>query len=178
MCKMYKTCSFHGLTRNVETALYFIQCKAALYDNTSPTWDIFSLEVSVKTVNVMCCWIILAQKVNSRYRSETLLKQISLQVFLNYCSNILVVGFVYFLSDFSRSKSSNLEAFRKKDLFLKNVRMQRKTVVPESSFEVAECFKKETPAQVFLCKFHKVFKKCFVEAMFCRTYTKVCFWNS
>ena len=123
------------------------------------------------------CWIILPKKVNSRYRSETLLKQISLQVFLNYCSNILVVGFVYFLSDFSRSRSSDLKAFCKKK-FLKDFRIQRKTLVPESSFKVAECFKKETLAQVFLCKFHKIFKKCFVEAMFCRTSTKVCFWNS
>ena len=124
------------------------------------------------------CWIILPKKVNSRYRSETLLKQISLQVFLNYCSNILVVGFVYFLIDFSRSRSSDLKAFCKKQLFLKKFRIQRKTLVPESSFKVAECFKKETLAQVFLCKFHKIFKKCFVEAMFCRTSTKVCFWNS
>ena len=123
-------------------------------------------------------WIILPKKVNSRYRSETLLKQISLQVFLNYCSNILVVGFVYFLIDFSRSRSSDLKAFCKKQLFLKKFRIQRKTLVPESSFKVAECFKKETLAQVFLCKFHKIFKKCFVEAMFCRTSTKVCFWNS
>ena len=121
------------------------------------------------------CWIILPKKVNSRYRSETLLKQISLQVFLNYCSNILVVGFVYFLIDFSRSRSSDLKAFCKKQLFLKKFRIQRKTLVPESSFKVAECFKKETLAQVFLCKFHKIFKKCFVEAMFCRTSTKVCF---
>ena len=123
-------------------------------------------------------WIILPKKVNSRYRSETLLKQISLQVFLNSCSNILVVGFVYFLIDFSRSRSSDLKAFCKKQLFLKKFRIQRKTLVPESSFKVAECFKKETLAQVFLCKFHKIFKKCFVEAMFCRTSTKVCFWNS
>ena len=136
-------CSFHGLTRNVETALYFIHCKAALYDNTSPTWDIFSLECSVKIVNVMCCWIILAKKVKSWSRSETLLKQISLQLFLNYCGNILVIGFVYFLSDFSRSRSSDLKVFCKKNLSLKNVRIQRKTVAPESSFEVAECFKKE-----------------------------------
>ena len=44
--------------------------------------------------------IILPKKVNSEYTSETLLKQISLQVFLNYCTIILVVGFEYFLSDF------------------------------------------------------------------------------
>ena len=43
--------------------------------------------------------IILPKKVNSQYTSETLLKQISLHVFLNYCTNILVVGFEYFLSD-------------------------------------------------------------------------------
>ena len=129
-----------------------------------------------------CCWIILSKKFNSQYRSETLLKQTSWQAIWNYCSNILVVGFVVisqgFLSDFSRSRSSDLKAFCKKSLFLKNFRIQRKTLVPESSFKVAECFKKETLAQVFLCKFHKIFKKCFVEAMFCRTSTKVCFWNS
>ena len=124
------------------------------------------------------CWIILSEKVNSRYRSETLLKQISWQVFLNYCINILVVGLVYFLSHFSRSRSSELKAFCKKSLFLKNFRIQRKTLVPESSFKVAECFKKETLTQVFLFKFHNFFRKCFVEAMFCRTSTKVCFWNS
>ena len=27
----------------------------ALYENTSPTWEIFSQEISVKIVNVMCC---------------------------------------------------------------------------------------------------------------------------
>ena len=126
------------------------------------------------------CWIILPKKVNSWYRSETLLKQISLHMFLNYCTNILVVGFVYFLSNLSRSISSELKTFCKtnKKMFLKDFRIQRKTLVPESSFKVAECFKKETLAQVFLCKFHKTFKKCFVEAMFCRTSTKVCFWNS
>ena len=124
------------------------------------------------------CWMILPKKVNSQYKSETLLKQISFQVFLNYCRNILVVGFVYFLGDFSRNKSSNLRAFWKKKLFLKNFRIERKTLVPESSFKVAECFKIETQAQVFLYKFHLIFKKCFVEAMFRRTCTKVCFWNS
>ena len=121
----------------------------------------------------------LPKNVNSRQRSETLLKQISLHVFLNYCTNILVVVFVYFLSDFSRSISSDLKPFcKKKKMFLKDFRIQRKTLVPESSFKVAECFKKETLAQVFLCKFHKTFKKCFVEAMFCRTSTKICFCNS
>ena len=55
-------------------------------------------------------------------------------------------------------------------MFLKDFRIQRKTLVPGSSFKVAEFFKKETLAQVFLCKFHKFFKKCFVEAMFCRTF--------
>ena len=121
------------------------------------------------------CWIILFEKVNSRYMSETLLKQISLQVFLNYCINILVVGLVYFLSDFSRSRSSNLKAFCKKSLFFKNSKIQRKTLVPESSFEVAECFKKKTLTQALPCKFYTFFRKCFVEAMFCRTSTKVCF---
>ena len=116
-----------------------------------------------------------SKKVNSQYRSETLLKQISLQVFLNYCINILVVGFAYFLSDFSRSRSSDLKAFCKKSLFLDNFRIQRKTLVPESSFKVTECFKKETLTQVFLCKFQKFFRECFVEAMFCRTSKKVCF---
>ena len=123
------------------------------------------------------CWIILPKKVNSRYRSETLLKQISLHMFLNYCTNILVVGFVYFLRNFSRSISSELKAFCKK-MLLKDFRIQKKTLVSESSIKVAGCFKKETLAQVFHCKFHIIFKKRFVEAMFCRTFTKVCFWNS
>ena len=121
-------------------------------------------------------WITLPKKVNSQYSSETLLKQISLHVFLNYCTNILVVGFVYFLSNLSRSISSELKTFCEKKVFLlKDFRIQKKTLLPKSSFKVAECFKKETLAQVFLCKFHKIFKKCFVEAMFCRTSTKVCF---
>ena len=86
-------------------------------------------------------------------------------MFLNYCTNILVVGFVYFLSNLSRSISSELKTFCKtnKKIFLKDFRIQRKTLVPESSFKVAECFKKETLAQVFHCRFHKIFKKCFVE---------------
>ena len=29
--------------------------KTALYDNTSPTWEIFLPEISVKIANVMCC---------------------------------------------------------------------------------------------------------------------------
>ena len=29
--------------------------KTALYDNTSPTWEIFSPEISVKIANVLCC---------------------------------------------------------------------------------------------------------------------------
>ena len=125
------------------------------------------------------CWIILPKKVNSRHRSETLLKQISLHMFLNYCTNILVVGFVYILSNLSRSRSSDLKEFCiKKKIFLKDFRIQRKALVSESSFKVAECFEKETLAQVFLYKFHKTFKKCFIESMFCRTFTKVCFWNS
>ena len=62
-----------------------------------------------------------------------------------------------------------------KEMVLQDFRIQRKTLVPESSFKVAGCFKKETLTQVFLCKFYKIFKKCFVEAMFCRTSTKVCF---
>ena len=122
-------------------------------------------------------WITLPKKVNSQYSSETLLKQISLYVFLNYCTNILVVGFVYFLSDFSRSRSSDLKAFCKKNVF-KRFQNSKENNVPESSFKVAECFKKEALAQVFLCKFYKIFKKCFVEAIFCRTSTNVCFQNS
>ena len=47
------------------------------------------------------------------------LKQISLHVFLKYCTNILVVDFVYFLSDFLRSRSSDANAFfkNKKNVF-------------------------------------------------------------
>ena len=107
----------------------------------------------------------LSKKVNSRYRSETLLKKISLQVPLNYCINILVVGFVYFLNDLSRRRSSDLKAFCKKSLFLKSFKIQRKTLVPESPFKVTESFKKETLTQVFLCKFHNFFRKCFVEPL-------------
>ena len=61
-----------------------------------------------------------------------------------------------------------MKAFSKKAVFFQ-------TLVPESSFKVAECFKRVTLVQVFLCKFLKIFKKCFVEAMFHRTSTKVCF---
>ena len=124
------------------------------------------------------CWIVLPKKLNSWYRSETLLKQISLHMFLNYCINIQVVGFVYFLSNLSGNRKSGLKAFCKKKMFLKDFRIQTKTLVPESSLKVAGCFKKETLEQVFLCKFHIIFKKCFVEAMSYRTSTKVCFWNS
>ena len=116
------------------------------------------------------CWIILPKKVNSQYRSETLLKQISLHMFLNYCTNVLVVGFVYFLRNLSRRISSELKAFCKKKMFLKDFRIQRKTLVSESSIKVAGCFKKETLAQVFYCKFHRIFKKrfvCFVEPHHC-----------
>ena len=82
-------------------------------------------------------------------------------MFLNYCGNILVVDFLYFLKDFSRSSSSGLKHFAKK-MFLKDFRIQKKALVPESSFYVVECFKKETLEKVFVCKFDKMFKKCFV----------------
>ena len=36
---------------NPEIQLHIV--KAALYDNTSPIWEIFSPEISVKIVNVM-----------------------------------------------------------------------------------------------------------------------------
>ena len=141
-------------------------------NNQKQLWE------GVLNIEWKICWIILPKKVNSWYSSETLLKQISLHVFSNYCTNILVVGFVYFLKNFSRSKNSDLKHFAKKKLFLKDFRIERKTLVPESSFKVSECFKKETRAHVFLCKHHKIFKKCFLEAMFCRNYTKVYIWNS
>ena len=38
---------------STETPLYIE--KAALYDNTSPKWEIFSPEISMKILNVMCC---------------------------------------------------------------------------------------------------------------------------
>ena len=56
-------CSFHELTRNVENCFILIlpvanpeilhTGKTALYDNTSPTWEIFSPGISVKIANVM-----------------------------------------------------------------------------------------------------------------------------
>ena len=60
-------CSFHVLARNVETVLIILFLpvanpeillyigKTALYDNTSPTWEIFAPGISVKIVKVMCC---------------------------------------------------------------------------------------------------------------------------
>ena len=72
------------------------------------------------------CWIILPKKVNIQYRSESLLKQISLE------------------------------------MFLKNFRIQKKIPVPESFSKVAGCFQKETLTQVFICKFHKIFKNSYV----------------
>ena len=96
-------------------------------------------------------------------------------MFLNYCTRLLVIGFAYFWKDFSRSRSSDLRHFaKKKKKNLKDFRIQTKTLVPESSFKVAEFFNKETLAQVFLCIFHKIKKKkCFVAAMFCRTFKKI-----
>ena len=61
------------------------------------------------------CWIIIPKKVIFRYRSETLLKQISLQLFLNYSTNILEVSFVYFAGHFSRSRRSHLTVFSKEN---------------------------------------------------------------
>ena len=110
------------------------------------------------------CWVILPKKVSSQYRSETLLKQISLQLFLNYCSNILVVGLLVIsqgFSDFSRSRSSDPKAFCKKIFFFFKFRIQSKTLVPEPFFKDGECFKKEIMTQVFLRKFYKFLKKCF-----------------
>ena len=118
----------------------------------------------------MCCWIILAQKVNSRYRSETLLKQIFLQLFLNYCTNILVVGFVYFLSDFSRSRSSDLKAFRKKNLVLKNVRIQKKKSCASLLLKLQNVLKKRLWHRSVSVNFTKFLrnvlqKLCFVELL-------------
>ena len=126
------------------------------------------------------CWIILPKMVNSHYRSETLRKQVSFQAFWNYCSSILVVGLVVisqgFLSDFSRSTSSDLKAFCKKIVFKKFQNSKRNTCV-RVFFQSCWIFKKKTLEQVFLCKFHKILKKYFVEAVL-RSSTKVCFWNS
>ena len=87
--------------------------------------------------------------------SETLLKQISLCVFLNYCTNILVVGFVYFLSDFSRSRSSDLKAFRKKNLFLKNVRIQKKKSCASLLLKLQNVLKKRLWHRSFSVNFTK-----------------------
>ena len=104
------------------------------------------------------CWIILPKKVNSRYRSETLLKQISLQVFLNYCSNILVVGFVYFLSDFSRSRSSDLKAFCKKNVFLKKSEFNGKHLCQSFLLKLQNALKKRLWCMCFSVNFTKVLR--------------------
>ena len=79
---MYKMYSFHGFARNVETVRFipFLPVanpeiplhigKATLYDNTSPTWEIFSLEISVKIMNVMCCLNLLLLKLRNYSKWE------------------------------------------------------------------------------------------------------------
>ena len=109
------------------------------------------------------CWKILPKKVNCQYSSETLLKQISLWVFLNYFINILVVSFFEYF--FKEQKQSPLAILQKR-CFLKNG-----TVVPESSFKVAGCFKKRPWHRSFSVNFSKFLRI----AMFCRTSTKVWF---
>ena len=94
-------------------------------------------------------WIILLKKVNLWYRSENLLKQILLQVFLNYCTNILVVDFEYFPRNFFRFA---------KEVRLKNFRIERKALVPESSFKVAGCFKKKLWQWSFSVNFAKLLR--------------------
>ena len=124
------------------------------------------------------CWIILLKSVNSQYRSETILKQISLQVFLNYCSKILVVGFVVisqgFLSGFSKSRSSDLKAFCKKMCFKKISEFKGKHLCQCLLLKLCNVWKKRLWHRSFYVNFTKF--KCFVEAVL-RTSTKVCFWN-
>ena len=92
-------------------------------------------------------------------------------MFLNYCTNILVVGFVYSLSDFSRSRSSDLKAFCKKRVF-KKFQNSKETFVAESTFKVEwHCQK------LWHRSFSVNFTKFLRIAMFFRTSTKTCFWN-
>ena len=56
---------------------------------------------------------------------------------------------------FFKHQKQRPKGILQKKLFLNNFRIPRKPLLAESSFKVAECFKKETLAQVFLCKFHK-----------------------
>ena len=79
-----------------------------------------------------------------------------------------MVGFVYFLSDFSRSRSSGLKTFcKKKNCFSKILELKGKHLC-QSSFKVAECFKKDTLAMSFSVNFTKSLKNvlqklCFLE---------------
>ena len=115
----------------------------------------------------------LPKKLNFWYRFKTLLKQISLQVFLNSCTNIVVAGLYTSWVIFKGAESATRRRFVKK-VFLKKLRIRRKTLVPEPYFKVAGCFKMRLRHRSFSVNFAK-FKKV---AMFCRTSAKVCFWNS
>ena len=75
-------------------------------------------------------------------------------MFLNYCTNILVVGFVYFLSDFSRSRSSDLKHFVKK-IFLKDFRIQRKTMCQSLLLKLQNVLKKKLWHRSFSVNFTK-----------------------
>ena len=111
--------------------------------------------------------------VNSQYRSETLRKQISLQVFLNYCSNILVVGLVVisqgFLSDFSRSRSSDLKVFCKKIVFKKFQNSKKKQLCQSLLLKLLNILKKRLWNRSFSVNFTKflrnILQKLFWEAL-------------
>ena len=115
----------------------------------------------------------IPKKVNFRYRFKTLLKQTSLQVFLNYCTNILVAALYISWVIFKGAESATQRRFVKK-VFLKNLRIWRKALVTEPYFKVAGCFEMRLRHRFFSVNFSK-FKK---RAMFRRTSTNVCFWNS
>ena len=83
-----------------------------------------------------------------------------------------MVSFVYFLKNFSRSKSSHPKAFCDKDVF-KNFQNSIENICSRVSFltMLQDIFKRGSRTGLFLLIFWKFLRT----AMFCGTSTKICF---
>ena len=88
----------------------------------------------------------------------------SLPLLINYFTNILVVSSVYFLSNFSSSRSSHLQALCQK--VIKNFQSSKENTCAR----VVGSFRNRLLHRSFSLNFWKFL----IAGMFCRTSTKIC----
>ena len=137
-------------------------CRTDINHQKQPWKDVLNIEWKKLLDNT-------TKKVNSHCWSETLLEQFSLQVFLNYCTSLLVVGFVYFLSGFSRCRSSDLKPFWRK-CFLKTSEFKGNRLCQSLLLKLQNSLKKRLWHRSLSVNFIKFLrnvlqKLCFVELL-------------